>query len=84
MLNKIWKDRTNSLNTKLRIYNSNVNVLYYGCETWKTNVSCVKQETPDFCQSMSAEDSEDTMDREGEEWKRTGQITGGGWIVQDH
>ena len=44
MLNKIWKDRTISLNTKLRIFNSNVkSVLYYGCETWKTTVSCIKK-----------------------------------------
>ena len=43
MLNKIWKDRTISLNTKLRIFNSNVkSVLYYGCETWKTTMSCIK------------------------------------------
>ena len=34
MLNKIWKDRTIS-NVK--------SVLYYGCETWKTTVSCIKK-----------------------------------------
>ena len=64
MLNKIWKDRTISLNRKFRGFNSNVKpVLYYVCETWKPIRSCVKK-TPDLCQWMSAEDSEDTMDRE--------------------
>ena len=58
MLNKIWRDRTISLNTKLRIFNSNVkSTLYYGCETLKN--SKLYQETPEFCQWMSAEDSDD-------------------------
>ena len=44
MLNKIWKDRTIPLNTKLRIFNSDVkSVLYYECETWKTTMSCIKK-----------------------------------------
>ena len=43
-LNKIWKDKTISQNTKFRIFNSNVKfVLYNGCETWKTIVSCIKK-----------------------------------------
>ena len=44
LLYKIWKDRKISMRTKLRIFNTNVNlVLYYGCETWKTTVTCVKK-----------------------------------------
>ena len=43
MLNKILKDRTISLNTKIRMFNCNVkSVLYYDCMTWKTTVSCIK------------------------------------------
>ena len=34
-LNKVWKDHTRSLKTKLRLFNSNVkSVLLYGCESW--------------------------------------------------
>ena len=35
-LGNIWRDRTISLRTKCRLFNSNVkSVLLYGCETWK-------------------------------------------------
>jgi len=35
-LQPIWQSTKLSLNTKLRIYNSNViSVLLYGCETWR-------------------------------------------------
>ena len=37
ILNNIWKTKNISLNTKLKIFNSNVkSVLLYGSETWKT------------------------------------------------
>ena len=37
ILNKIWKSKTISLNTKLKIFNSNVkSILLYGSETWRT------------------------------------------------
>lgn len=37
ILNKIWKTKNISLNTKLKIFNSNVKtVLLYGSETWRT------------------------------------------------
>ena len=33
-----------SLNKKLRIFYSNFKpMLYYGCETWKTTVNCIKK-----------------------------------------
>jgi hypothetical protein len=38
MLSKIWKSATYSMQTKLRIFNTNVKaVLLYGCETWKNS-----------------------------------------------
>jgi hypothetical protein len=37
-LNKIWHSTAYSTETKLRIFNTNVNaVLLYGCETWKNS-----------------------------------------------
>ena len=37
ILNNIWKTKNISLNTKLKIFNSNVkSELLYGSETWKT------------------------------------------------
>jgi len=37
-LNKIWHSTTYSMQTKLRIFNTNVKaVLLYGCETWKNS-----------------------------------------------
>ena len=37
ILNKIWKTHNISLNTKLKIFNSNVkSILLYGSETWRT------------------------------------------------
>ncbi|XP_073841183.1 uncharacterized protein [Musca autumnalis] len=35
MLNKLWRDRSLSSGTKLKVFNSNVkSVMFYGCETW--------------------------------------------------
>jgi hypothetical protein len=40
MLSKIWKSAAYSMQTKLRIFNTNVKaVLLYGCETWKNSRS---------------------------------------------
>ena len=40
LLRKIWNSRELSRPTKIRIFNSNVKaVLFYGAETWRTNVS---------------------------------------------
>ena len=40
ILNKIWKTKNISLNTKLKIFNSNVkSVLLYGSETWRTTIN---------------------------------------------
>jgi len=37
-LNKIWHSTTYSMQTKLRIFNTNMkSVLLYGCETWKNS-----------------------------------------------
>ena len=47
MLNKIWKDITISVNTKLRMFNSKIkSVPYYVCKTGKTNSElycCIKK-----------------------------------------
>ena len=41
---KIWNSRELSRSTKIRIFNSNVKaVLFYGKETWRTNVSSAKR-----------------------------------------
>ena len=38
VLRPLWRSRQISMNTKLRIFNSNVKtVLLYGCETWRMN-----------------------------------------------
>jgi hypothetical protein len=38
MLSKIWKSAAYSMQTKLRIFNTNAKaVLLYGCETWKNS-----------------------------------------------
>jgi hypothetical protein len=40
MLSKIWKSAAYSIQTKLRIFNTNIKaVLLYGCETWKNSRS---------------------------------------------
>lgn len=40
ILNPIWKIRTYSLKTKLRLLRTNVKtVLFYGCETWKVTAN---------------------------------------------
>jgi hypothetical protein len=40
MLSKIWKSAAYSMQTKFRIFNTNVKaVLLYGCETWKNSRS---------------------------------------------
>jgi hypothetical protein len=37
-LNKLWHSTTYSMQTNLRIFNTNVKaVLLYGCETWKNS-----------------------------------------------
>ncbi|KAK3803156.1 hypothetical protein RRG08_066064 [Elysia crispata] len=37
-LDKIWRDRTISTKTKIRLFNSNVkSAQLYGCETWSLN-----------------------------------------------
>jgi len=39
-LNKIWHSTAYSMQTKLRIINTNMKaVLFYGCETWKNSIS---------------------------------------------
>ena len=44
MLSNIWKEGKISLNTKLRLFNSNVKaVLLYGAETWKTTKGLVRK-----------------------------------------
>ena len=44
MLNTIWKDRNILLNTKLRIFNSNVkSVFIFGFGTWIKTASCIKR-----------------------------------------
>ena len=44
LLRKIWNSRELSRPTKIRIFNSNVKaVLFYGAETWRTNVSSDKR-----------------------------------------
>jgi len=44
MLSKIWQSKTITLNTKLRIFNSNVkSVLLYGSETWRTTNQMLKK-----------------------------------------
>ena len=43
-LDKIWRDRTISTKTKIRLFNSNVkSALLYGCETWSLNQSSLKK-----------------------------------------
>ena len=43
-LDKIWRDRTISTKTKIRLFNSNVkSALLYGCETWSLNQSTLKK-----------------------------------------
>ena len=43
-LDKIWRDRTISTKTKIRLFNSNVKyTLLYGCETWSLNKSSLKK-----------------------------------------
>ena len=43
-LQKVWKASKISLQTKLRLFNSNVkSVLMYGCETWKTTKGIVRK-----------------------------------------
>ena len=43
-LDKIWRDRTISRKTKIRLFNSNVkSALLYGCETWSLNQSSLKK-----------------------------------------
>ena len=43
-LGKFWKSKAISLNTKLRIFNSNVkSVLLYGCETWNASTMSVNR-----------------------------------------
>jgi hypothetical protein len=38
MLSKIWKSAAYSMQTKLRIFNTNVKAVFlYGCETWKNS-----------------------------------------------
>ena len=38
ILRPLWRSKQISMNTKIRIFNSNVKtVLLYGCETWRTN-----------------------------------------------
>ena len=46
-LNRIWKDGTISLKTKMRLFSSNVkSVLFYGCETWSiTQIMAKKLQT---------------------------------------
>ena len=40
-LQKVWKDRSITTKTKIRLFNSNVkSVLLYGCETWSPNTTC--------------------------------------------
>ena len=43
-LKKVWKDRTISNKTKVRLFNSNVkSVLLYGCETWSLTQTLLKK-----------------------------------------
>ena len=50
-LQKVWKATKVSIKTKIRLFNSNVkSVLMYGCETWTTTKSIVKN--PSIHQSM--------------------------------
>ena len=43
-LKNVWASRDLSLNTKIRIFNSNVKaILLYGAETWKTTVAINKK-----------------------------------------
>ena len=43
-LDKIWRDRTISTKTKIRLFNSNVkSALLYGCETLSLNLSSLKK-----------------------------------------
>ena len=44
MLRKIWRAKQIKINTKLRIFNSNVTaVLFYGSETWRSTQKTLKR-----------------------------------------
>ena len=43
MMGTIWRKGTISLNTKIRLFNSNITILLYGCETWKTTKSLLNK-----------------------------------------
>lgn len=51
ILNKIWKSKNISMKTKLKIFNSNVEiVLLYGSETWKSTTNIInKLRTANHC-----------------------------------
>ena len=77
-LQKIWKDRTITTKTKIRLFNSNVkSVLLYGCETWSPTATCTKklQTFVNSCLRRILRISWPETIRNEDLWERTGQKT---------
>ena len=56
-LRPIWQSTKLSLNTKLRIYNSNVkSVLLYSCETWSESAEVVDGQDTSLCKPLPQPD----------------------------
>ena len=76
LLGKFWKDRTISIRTKCRLFNSNIKpVLLYGCETWKfTKMLLYKLQTfVNTCLRKILRIRWPDKIRNEELWERTGQ-----------
>ena len=76
LLERFWKDRTISIRTKCRLFNSNIKpVLLYGCETWKfTKILLSKLQTfVNTCLRKILRIRWPDKIRNEELWERTGQ-----------
>jgi len=62
MLKPVWKEKFIRLQTKLRIFNTNVtSALLYGSERWRSTNSSTDQEIANLYQQMFKEDPEHTL-----------------------
>ena len=62
MMSPIWRAGNITLNTKMRLFNSNIKtILLYGCETWKTTKHLVNKLQLSLYQHMPPPDIKDQM-----------------------